>query len=61
VTWGLTLCLVAGSLAVAFVQPWRFFHARRRCPQCQGPLPRWSLWGWREDWACARCGCLINR
>lgn len=46
---------------VVLVRPWRFFWARRRCPRCQGLLPGWNVWGWREDWARVRCGCLINR
>jgi hypothetical protein len=61
VTREVAACVVAGAAVIAALQPWRFFRARKRCPQCKGLLPRWGLWGWGEDWACARCGCLINR
>jgi hypothetical protein len=54
-------CIVAGSLAVVVVRPWRFWWARRRCPQCKTLLPRWDRWGWKEGWTCGHCGCQIDR
>jgi hypothetical protein len=59
--WEVIAYAVAGSLAVVVLRPWRLFWARNRCPQCNGLLPRWDAWGWKEDWACSGCGCLINR
>jgi hypothetical protein len=59
-SWGMIAFIVAGSLAVVVIRPWRFWWARRRCPQCRSWLPRWNLWGWKEEWIC-RCGCQIGR
>jgi hypothetical protein len=57
--WEVIAC--AGALAVVVVRPWRLFWPRNLCPQGDALLPRWNAWGWREDWDCPRCGCLINR
>ncbi len=54
------VCMVLGSLAVVVVRPWRFWWSRRLCPQCKELLPRWNIWGWKDDWTCRRCGCQIN-
>jgi hypothetical protein len=59
--WPMAGCMVAGIVAVVVLRPWRFWWARRRCPQCQDLLPRWNLLGWKEDWTCRRCGCRIDR
>lgn len=58
--WGVTVCVAVGSVAVMVIQPWRFFWARRRCPQCKTLLPRWNGWGWKDDWTCPHCDCQIS-
>jgi hypothetical protein len=58
--WTVTACIVAASLVIVVIRPWRFLAARRHCPQCQDLLPRWNVWGWKEDWTCNRCGCRIE-
>ncbi len=59
--WALIVWIAVGSVAVVVLRPWRFWWARRHCPQCKDLLPRWNLWGWKEDWTCRRCGCQIPR
>ncbi len=60
--WELVAGVVVGAvLLVGVVRPWRFWYARRRCPQCAQLLPRWGVWGWRVDWTCSRCGCQIPK
>jgi hypothetical protein len=58
--WGTIAILVGGLVAVAIIQPWRFFSARRHCPQCRQTLARWGIWGWKDEWTCSRCGCQIG-
>ena len=59
--WWVIGTILIGSLAVVFLRPWRLWWSRRFCPQCRTPLPRWNLWGWKEEWICRRCGCRIDR
>jgi hypothetical protein len=59
-SWEVIASVVVGSVAVVVLRPWRFCWARRRCPQCRDLLPRWDVWGWKEDWTCKRCGCRIE-
>ena len=58
--WAIIASIVGGLIAVAIIRPWRFWQARRHCPQCKKTLPRWDCWGWRDGWTCARCGCEIG-
>jgi hypothetical protein len=55
------IAVVVGLLALGFIKPWRFWFARRHCHQCKTSLPRWNVWGWRDDWTCSNCGCQISR
>ena len=59
--WWVIGTIVVGSLAVIMFRPWRFWWERRFCPQCRSPLPRFDVWGWKEDWTCRHCGCRIDR
>ena len=59
--WIVIAWIVAASLLIVFIRPWRFLAARRHCPQCRNLLPRWNLWGWKEDWTCSHCGCRIEQ
>jgi rubredoxin len=61
VNWWIVAPIIGGVLFIAFVRPWRFFADRRHCPQCKKLLARWGRWGWKDDWTCPRCGCLIHR
>src|SRR4051812_20848134 len=44
--WGVIVVILAGSMAVVVIRPWRFWWSRRLCPQCRELLPRWNIWGW---------------
>ncbi len=58
--WG-PVATAAGALAaLAVLRPWRLWRARVECPQCKEVLPRWDRWGWKQDWACPRCGCRVT-
>jgi hypothetical protein len=59
--WGILLGVLGVSVAIAVLRPWRFWWARRHCPQCRVLLPRWDLWGWKIDWTCSRCGCQVSK
>jgi len=62
-TWEAIVCIavVGGLLALGFARPWRFWSVRRHCHQCLTVLPRWNIWGWKDDWTCSTCGCRIGR
>lgn len=55
--WLLTALGAGGAAAVGITRPWRFWQARRYCPQCKQVLPRWGLWGWKDGWVCRHCDC----
>jgi hypothetical protein len=59
--WAVIVSILVGSLAVVVARPWRFWWPRTFCPQCKCVLPRWNLWGWKEEWTCRTCGCQISR
>jgi hypothetical protein len=59
--WVMIAVLVGVLVAVAVLRPWRFWRARKQCPQCRKMLPRWGRWGWKDDWTCSQCGCQIGR
>lgn len=54
---------VAGGLAVLLIA---LFGPKRKCPECEEPMPkvrkpanrRQMLWG---GWTCPKCGCEMDR
>jgi hypothetical protein len=56
VNWWVLGFIVAGSLLAVVARPWRLWWERPRCPQCDAPLRRWGVWGWKEEWTCGNCG-----
>ena len=59
--WTIVAAIAGGLTLVAVTRPWRFFRLRALCPRCKQMLPRWGRWGWKDDWTCSRCGCVIGR